>query len=110
MKIIQLRLEEFAGHIAHNNYKVQFSDSVTKHLLDLSKAEHGLNATIINRLMTKYIEPVVADSILEINSSSTNNKIFIDIKDGNLLATIKTTSLEGKTGKTKKQKSKETIG
>ena len=52
-------------------------DGIEKLLKD-SKEEHGLNATIINRLISKEIEPCIADKLLEI-SHDINNKYFIDI-------------------------------
>lgn len=66
VKIIGLRIGEFAEHVAHKNCTVKFSEDVPKELLKISKEEHGLNATVINRLITKYIEPCVADAILDI--------------------------------------------
>jgi len=41
-----------------------FSEDVYGHLVDISKKEHGTNATLIKRLISKEIEPCIADTLL----------------------------------------------
>ena len=92
LTIIGLQLNEFSQHIAQQNCKVVFADNVAPLLLEMSKEEHGLNATIIARLLLKHIEPVIADSILNIPHA--NNGIHIvtvEAIDGKI--TAKTESL-----------------
>lgn len=66
LKVIGLRLKEFVSHVVHTNCTVSFSDKVPEKILQISKEEHGMNATVINRLISKYIEPCVADVIIDL--------------------------------------------
>ena len=75
LKIISLRLEELKSRI---NVDITFSKNVIDRLLLNSKNEHGLNATIIDRLISKEIEPVIADRLLEIRDYK-NDKLWIEV-------------------------------
>ena len=77
MKIISLRLNEFIERIADTKISLVFSNNVIKGLMEMSKEEHGVNATVINRLISKYIEPVVADAL----ESESKKDVVIDFKD-----------------------------
>jgi len=86
LKIISLRLNELTGRVSTT---IEFSDTVANKILENSKLEHGLNATIIDRLISKEIEPCVADNLLEI-SNDKNNKYSIKVieKDGKFISEI----------------------
>lgn len=90
LTIIGLRLNEFSEHIVHNNYTITFSEDIPQKLLKISKEEHGLNATVINRLVSKYIEPCVADIILDLPASEdVLYTITIEHKDNEFIAKAK---------------------
>jgi ATP-dependent Clp protease ATP-binding subunit ClpC len=79
LKIISLKLKELKSRI---NVDVTFSKNVIDRLLLNSKNEHGLNATIIDRLISKEIEPVIADRLLEIGDNK-NDKLWIEVLEEN---------------------------
>jgi ATP-dependent Clp protease ATP-binding subunit ClpA len=96
LKVIALRLKEFVSHVVHTNCAVSFSDEVPVKILQISKEEHGMNATVINRLISKYIEPCVADVIIDLpENDGSSHEISIepkdskDIKNIGFVATIK---------------------
>lgn len=81
LKIIKLRLNEFLERISDKNMNIVFSDGAVDELLKRSKEEHGMNATIINRLISKYIEPVVADALENELENEKDTSVIIDFKD-----------------------------
>lgn len=86
LKIIELRLEELKLRITTN---IIFSKSVSDRLLEDSKNEHGLNATIIDRLISKEIEPCIADRLLEMMADEDfKYTIEINEEDGKFTSKI----------------------
>jgi len=86
LKIISLRLEELKLRISTN---ITFSENISNRLLNDSKSEHGLNATIVDRLISKEIEPCIADKLLEIkHDSNYKYSIEVDEKDGKFISEI----------------------
>jgi ATP-dependent Clp protease ATP-binding subunit ClpA len=87
LKIINLQLNEFLTRITNKNYTIKFTEFVSKKLLELSKEDHGLNATMINRLISKNIEPIVSDCIFEnMSENADKHMITIDFKNGKFIA------------------------
>lgn len=69
VKIASIRLEDFAGRICNKNCKIVFSDGVSESVVNMSKQEHGMNANVINRIIEKNLETVLADALLSIEES-----------------------------------------
>lgn len=77
--IIKIRLSEIEGRITSRNCKLEFSDNVYDLLIKMGKAEHGKNATILNRLISKKVEPCISDALMSMNKDC--HVIIIDVKD-----------------------------
>lgn len=90
LKIIQMQLDDFSKHVAQNSCKVFFLPSVPQRILELIKDEHGLNATIVSRLISKKIEPCIADAILSLTEAekSQGTNVVVDIKDKEFITKI----------------------
>ncbi len=67
-KIIKMRLEEIEIRLVNRNCKLNFNDKVYDLLIKMSKDEHGGNATILNRLISKKIESCISDALILIGS------------------------------------------
>jgi ATP-dependent Clp protease ATP-binding subunit ClpB len=77
--IIKIRLEEIGTRITARNCKLDFSSDVYDLLIKMGKAEHGKNATILNRLISKKIEPCISDALMSIDKDF--HVITIGVKD-----------------------------
>lgn len=75
--VIKLRLSEFSSRIQNKNISVNFEDSLCNYLIDISKKEHGMNAMIIERMISKNLEPCIADELLMYNKSNKGSKKHI---------------------------------
>ncbi|MFA5313713.1 MAG: ATP-dependent Clp protease ATP-binding subunit [Methanomassiliicoccales archaeon] len=81
-KIAKLEIASFVTRIQHKHYTVTFTDAVPEKLVGMSKLAHGMNATIIGRLIAKELEPCVADILLSIgNAKDMSYKVTIDVKN-----------------------------
>ena len=59
-------------------------------ILEKSKDTHGKNANSINRIITKYIRPLVADKILEAEADKERkHKITLTAKNGEFTTRIR---------------------
>jgi len=63
-QIIRLEFLMIEERLKNRRCKLLFSEDVYGHLVDISKKEHGTNATLIKRLISKEIEPCIADTLL----------------------------------------------
>lgn len=79
-KIVKIQLEEVSMRLEHSNCKLVFSEKVYDLLLHLSKEEHGMNANIFRRLISKQIEPCVSDILLSSDSKECYT-ITVNVKD-----------------------------
>jgi len=64
--------------LADRNCTFEFTDKVAELLIKISKEEHGKNATLLKRLISKEIEPCISDILLSLDSAS--YKIIVDVK------------------------------
>lgn len=64
-KIIKKRMDEIRDRLTSRKCKMSFSDSVYDLLIKMSKEEHGSNATVLNRLVSKKVEPVISDALMK---------------------------------------------
>jgi len=65
-EIIKIRLEEVISRISNRNCRLLFHEDVYNLLIKMSKNEHGKNATVLNRIITKKIEPCVSDALMSL--------------------------------------------
>ncbi len=63
-KVIGIKLNELSDRLINRKCKVVFSKSVYDCLLAKSKKDHGKNATIFDRLISREIEPCISDALL----------------------------------------------
>jgi ATP-dependent Clp protease ATP-binding subunit ClpC len=83
-KIILLEINKLINRIKTENIEINTSDDVVNNILELSKKEHGHNAMKIERLISKYIEPCLADLFLKIDLNKKKfHDIYIEVKDEN---------------------------
>ena len=87
-KIIEMRLEEVNLRLVDRNCKLKFNDNIYDLLIKMSKKEHGGNATILNRLISKKIEPCISDALIAktiefctIEISAKNDDFIYNIND-----------------------------
>ena len=78
-KIVLIGLEELILRVENRNVKLNFTDKVSDLLVKMSKKEHGKNATVIRRLISKEIEICVSDALLSLGNKSLYT-ITIDTK------------------------------
>lgn len=77
-KIAVMRLKELAERVSTNRHcKISFTAGVIDDLVKSSKSEHGKNAGSLNRLISKKIEPSLADALISIG----NNKSYSVVMD-----------------------------
>jgi ATP-dependent Clp protease ATP-binding subunit ClpA len=84
MKIVELRLEEFSERINDKNIKINVGKKVAKSIIKFHKDEHGMNAMALDRIISKRVDPLVADTILDITDKKDYNytlTIDSNIKD-----------------------------
>lgn len=84
LKIAELEIEKFIERIDRNNVYIFVDDSVYEYIVETSKKEHGMNAMVINRTISKEIEPYVADELIKINTDMKKYKIKLFIKDNKI--------------------------
>jgi len=85
-RIAEIRLSEFAERINHKNIKITISEKVAPIIVGSRDDNHGMNAMAINRIISKRVQPLVADAILDIEDiDSYNYTLTIDVdKSGEL--------------------------
>lgn len=64
-KIIGLRLDELNLRIQDRPSVVKYTEDVVDFLYESSLLDHGKNATLVERLISRQIEPVLSDALLE---------------------------------------------
>jgi len=67
--IIKIRLDEIAGRIVNRNIQLTFDNDVYDLLIKMGKNEHGKNATVINRIIAKKIEPCISDALMSMGKN-----------------------------------------
>jgi ATP-dependent Clp protease ATP-binding subunit ClpC len=85
--IAALELAKIIPRISRQDVIVNFSDDIPKHLVKLSKNEHGMNAMILDRLVSKYIEPCLADVFLKLeNKKGIYYTVTVEVKNDKFIA------------------------
>jgi ATP-dependent Clp protease ATP-binding subunit ClpA len=86
-KIAGLELNKLLNRIERKEICISFSNDVIDKLIELSKSEHGLNAMKIERLVSKYIEPCLADMFLNLEKEDNMNyNVIIEVKNDKFIA------------------------
>jgi ATP-dependent Clp protease ATP-binding subunit ClpA len=70
IKIVSMRLSEFADRINRKNIKVNIKDNVAEVMVKHHNDDHGMNAMAIDRIISKHLQPLIADTILELEDLS----------------------------------------
>jgi len=63
-KIIDLMIDKLVLRLHDQNCNIVLKPEVYDFILNLSKSEHGKNATQVKRIISKQIEPCIADALL----------------------------------------------
>lgn len=79
--VAKLKLKEFSERINNKKIQIIFNDSVADRIIELGKDEHGTNAMAIERIISKNIEPCIADGLLSIKEQNKEHTIEVEIKD-----------------------------
>jgi ATP-dependent Clp protease ATP-binding subunit ClpA len=77
-EIIKMRLEEVISRISNRNCRLLFHDNVYDLLIKMSKNEHGKNAMVLNRIITKKIEPCVSDALMSLGQDFYSITIVVE--------------------------------
>ena len=78
--IIKVRLGEIGSRIANRKCELDFTNDVYDQLIKIGKQDHGKNAAILNRLISKKIEPCISDALMSMNNKDVYT-ITIGVKD-----------------------------
>ena len=78
--IARIGADQLVNRLSARKRKLLFSDRVFDTLVKMSKKEYGQNATALNRLITKEIEPCISDALLSIKDKGFYT-INIDVKN-----------------------------
>ncbi|HUU41054.1 MAG TPA: AAA family ATPase, partial [Desulfatiglandales bacterium] len=85
--IALLEITKLIERIDRKGIHVLFGEEVPKQLVKLSKTEHGMNATIIDRLVSKYLEPCLADVFLKLeNQDKICYTVTVNVKNNEFIA------------------------
>jgi len=83
-----LRMEEFIKRVVRKNCVISFSDDVPSLIVKLSKEEHGKNANILERIISKKIESKLADMLLNLDDGFKGiYKVNISVEDDDFVVT-----------------------
>lgn len=86
-RIALLETEKFVKRIERKDCIIEFTDVVPKQMVKLSEKEHGINAMILDRLVSKYLEPCLADVFLNLeNKPDICYTVTIDVKNDEFVA------------------------
>ena len=67
--IAQMRLSEFTERVNNKNIRVSIDQKVASAIVRTQEKDHGMNAMAIDRLISKRVQPLVADAILDIEDA-----------------------------------------
>jgi ATP-dependent Clp protease ATP-binding subunit ClpA len=73
VKITEMRLSEFAERVNHKNIKINVGPKVAPVIVGDQGSNHGMNAMAINRAISKKVQPLVADAILDLDDLDSYN-------------------------------------
>jgi ATP-dependent Clp protease ATP-binding subunit ClpC len=82
-KVIGMKLDEMGERLVNRKCKVSFTKGVYDLLLEKSKKDHGKNASVFDRLISREIEPCISDALLSLDKEFYT--ITIDAKNGDFV-------------------------
>ena len=85
--IIKIRLGEISSRIEGRNCRLEFSDEVYDLIIKLGKSEHGKNAAILNRIISKKVEPCISDALMSLDKNF--HVISVVVNNNNFEYTLK---------------------
>jgi len=80
IQVAKIETEKLSLRLADRKCKLTFSDDVFKLIIEKSKKEHGTNANMLNRIISREIEPCISDTLLTIKGHDKYN-IRIDVEN-----------------------------
>lgn len=82
MSIAHMRTGELCERLSNRNRHLIFSNKTYEYLIKITKEQHGMNATMLNRLISKEVEPCISDALLSIPKDEKELYIItIDVKN-----------------------------
>lgn len=81
LRIIEMHLDNLRSRVEKNGITIEFAPEISNFLIKLKEKEHGANAMMIDRLISKMVEPLLADALLEtygVDNSTFSVKIYVD--------------------------------
>lgn len=80
--IAAMRIAEFINRVVQKDIEISFENDIVEKIVEKSRAEHGRNANMINRVISKQIEPIVADALLMAKSEKDKSHKFTIVMQG----------------------------
>jgi ATP-dependent Clp protease ATP-binding subunit ClpA len=77
-QIAKIEVEKICGRLSQRKLKLKFSDKVFCLLVEKSKKEHGKNANMLHRIISKDIESCISDVLLTIKGKDSYS-ISVDV-------------------------------
>jgi ATP-dependent Clp protease ATP-binding subunit ClpA len=84
--IIKMRMDEIETRLSSRGFKMEFTESIYDLLLKLSKEEYGSNATVLNRLIAKKIEPCISDALVRCGDGCV---MYVSVENDNFICNKK---------------------
>lgn len=84
LKIIDMHLVDMKNRVEKNGLTVDFASEIPEYLIKLKEKEHGVNAMMIDRIISKMVEPLLADALMStygLDNMTFVIKIYIDEHD-----------------------------
>ena len=106
-KVISMKMDEIKERLVHRKCKVNFNNAVYDCLLEKSKKDHGKNANVFDRLISREIEPCLSDALLSLDKEFYT--ITIGVKDGEFVFTKRKNMSNKTTKKAVKKTTKKTV-
>jgi len=96
-QIALLEIDKFIKRIDRKNISIQINDRVADFIIGISQKEHGTNAMILDRLVSKYIEPCLADILLKLEKKNEiSYTITVDVENSEIKCTQKQNKISTK--------------
>jgi ATP-dependent Clp protease ATP-binding subunit ClpC len=109
-RIARMELQKLCERLSSRHCKLSFSNKVYTAIAEKSKKEHGKNANILGRIISKQIQPCVADALLSFGVNE-GKEIHVEInvnKEGDFFCSKKKTVAKKSATKKKSAKKKAT--
>jgi len=85
--IVGMKMEELGARLSDRKHKLVFTDEACNLLIETSKKEYGKNASMLNRLISKKIEPCISNTLMDLKKGSYT--LTVDVKDNDFVCRYK---------------------